>query len=333
MKTIKTFTSAFAASLLLMSSCSDWTTPEHLDYRQKGPQEENPQAYEEYLSGLRQFKQGEHPLMVVGMEAGEQNPFSQSQHLMAMPDSADFIVVVMTGETINSVAAAEIREVKEKKGTGSLLFIDYDIIQAAWNLLEDKRLEEGKPAGTAEEAESFFKKETSKQLSKCTEYGFSGLYISYFTAPKGDAVLEAAQKGYTGTITEYAQSRDLVLIFRGSARNIHDTGLLDMCDYFSLVAEEEKKLSVLPGRYLGNNSPYKDKIMVELTVPSSDAPEQAGASPAEGAVWLLENLNNKSFTPKGLCVLNAHDDYYCKDMAFKNVREAIAILNAEAENE
>ena len=95
-----------------------------------------------------------------------------------------------------------------------------------------------------------------------------------------------------------------------------------------MIAGEERKLSLLPGRILGSTAP-KDRVIMELTVPSADIPEQVGMSPVEAAAWFWTEIENTSFTTRGLCVENAHDDYFCKDMAFKNIRAAITVLNTK----
>jgi hypothetical protein len=118
---------------------------------------------------------------------------------------------------------------------------------------------------------------------------------------------------------------DKVMFFRGGARNVIDQEFLKEFKYLIIVAGEEKKLSVLPGRILGSSAP-KDRVIMELTVPSADVPEQVGETPVNAAAWLVDT-EHSGYTPKGLCVENAHDDYFQKDMAFKNVRAAITVMN------
>ncbi|MGN0188885.1 MAG: glycoside hydrolase family 18 [Candidatus Cryptobacteroides sp.] len=320
----------FVASVAVFSGCSKWTVPQNLDYRHKTPEQENPEAYAEYLNALRTFKQTEHPVMIVTMNGSQNYPSSQNAHLMAMPDSADYICVNLAG-SLHPVIASEIPQVKEKKGTRAICLIDYAAIYEAWCLEEDRRNEEGKQPGTADDASKFFSDATKVQLARCAEYGFHGLMMSYATSA-GTDVLKAAQKAFTDEVKSFlAQHKDLEFIFRGSARNINDVEFLGTCKYAVIIAGEEKKLSLLPGRILGRTSPVSDRVIMELTVPTTAEPDQKGVSPAEGAQWVLDEARNSSFTPKGLCVSNAHDDYYHKDKAFKNVRDAIMILNKKVE--
>lgn len=164
--------------LMLFTSCSKWTQPQNLDFRHKTQEEIDPAAYENYLSGIREYKKTEHKLMFVTMKGSAEHPSSQNQHLMAMPDSADFVIVDIN-DALHSTVVAEIPQIRERKGTEALLFVDYARIHTAWGLLEDKRADEGKPAGTTEEAAQFFKEQTQKQLDRCGEYGFHGLVASF----------------------------------------------------------------------------------------------------------------------------------------------------------
>lgn len=321
-----------AAALAVLSGCSKWTEPQHLDFHHKTPEQENPQAYAAYLEGLRAFKQSEHPLMIVTMKGTESYPSSQKAHLMAMPDSSDYICVKLDGG-LHPVIASEVAEVRAKKGTKALCMIDFEPVYEAWCLEEDKRTEEGKPAGTAEDASAFFSEGAKAQLGKCSEYGFHGVMMSYATFA-GNDVMEAAQNAFVGAVKSYlAEHPELEFIFRGSARNVNDTEFLASCKYVVIIAGEEKKLSLLPGRILGRKSEVADRVVVELSVPTAAEPEQKGASAAEGARWVLEEANNTSYTPKGICISNADDDYYHKDMSFKNILDAIKILNSASEDE
>lgn len=314
--------------LAAAASCSDWTVPENMNFRRPSIEEADPAGYAKYLDTLRNYKASEHHIMIVGMTGNEAHPSSQNSHPMAMPDSADYIIMTVAGKKLNETIAAEISEVKEKKGTEVLLSIDYSKMSEAWGLVLDKKDEEGSGPATVEEITAFFAGETEKLLKTCSEYGFHGICLTYEDAPRGDKLLEAAQAAVVSGVKAYIQSHEgAKLFFRGGARNIADTEFLEMCDYGIIIAREEKKLSVLPGRILGSSSPLKDKVVMELTVPSSDEPAQLGLSAPEAAQWLLTELESKSFTPKGLSVSNGADDYYCKEMAFYHIRKAISIMN------
>lgn len=315
-----------SAAVMLLAGCSKWTEPQSLDYRRQSPEQENPEQYAAYLEQIKAFKKTEHHVMFVGMEGIAEHPSSQSQHLMAMPDSADYIVMRM-GNALHPVIAGEIATVLERKGTKTLLYVDYALIVEAWGILEDERADKGQEPGTEEELKAFYKKQAEAQIARCNEYGFSGIMVSYLGTKVGTGSI--AQEGFMEAVKAFhAAYPDKEMVFRGGARNIIDQEFLKEFRYLVIVAGEERKLSLLPGRVLGSSAPT-DRIIMELTVPSSDVPEQLGMSPVEAARWLWTEVENKDFTPRGLCVENAHDDYFCKDMAFRNVRAAITVLNTE----
>ncbi len=309
-------------------SCSEWTEPKHLDFYRPGPGEENPEEYAEYLRGVREFKDGEHKIMIVTMEGTSAHPSSQRQHLTAMPDSADYICVRVPSEGLHPEIAKEIPAVREKKGTKSLLYVDYSVINTEWSRLQDEKADKGEPAGTEQQAGAFFSESAHKQLDHAEEYGFDGLYVSY----QGNANTEfgkLTQEAYMTAVKEFSIVRPgLELIFRGSARNIVDKDFLGKFKYICIVAGSEKKLTTLVTRILGyDNTVPSDRVIVELTVPSVEEPEQVGPSAAEGAQWVVNEADNSDFTPHGLSISNADEDYFNKKDTYYNVRSAIRIMN------
>lgn len=317
--------------LLLFTSCSKWTQPQNLDFRHKTPEELDPAVYENYLSGIREYKKTEHKLMFVTMKGSADHPSSQNQHLMAMPDSADFVIVDIN-DALHSTLTAEIPQIRERKGTEALLFVDYARIHTAWGLLEDKRADEGKPAGTPEEAAQFFKEQTQKQLDRCGEYGFHGLVAS-FVGNTATEYAKASHEAFIATIKAYCTANpQLKAVFRGSARNVVDTDFLKICSHVIIVAGEEKKLTPLVGRILGR-TPANNNVVMELTVPTVSEPEQKGASLSEGAAWVLSEVENKTFKACGLAAGNAYDDYFNKNYPFCNVRKAISQMNPSQKTE
>lgn len=317
--------------LFVFASCSEWTEPENLDFRHQTPEEIDPAAYEAYLSTIREYKKTEHNLMFVTMKGSADHPSSQNQHLMAMPDSADFVIVDID-DALNSTIVSEIPQLLQRKGTEALLFIDCARIHTAWGLLEDKRADEGKPAGTTEEAAKFFAEQTQKQLDRCGEYGFHGVVAS-FVGNTATEYAKASHEAFISTIKTYcAANPALRVVFRGSARNVVDTDFLKTCSHIILVAGEEQKLTALVGRILGRN-PANNNVIMELTVPTVAEPEQKGASLIAGASWVLSESENTTFKACGLSAGNAYDDYFNKNYPFCNVRKAISIMNPSQNTE
>lgn len=324
MKIFKNISIIASAAVMLLCGCSDWTVPQNINFHPLTPEQQDPVAYAEYLEGVKAYKQTEHYVMIATMKGTPSYPSSQSQHIMAMPDSADYVCVKVE-DKLHEVIAAEIPAVLEKKGTKTLVYVDYAVISEAWTSLEDKRADNGEAPGTDEELAAFFKEQAEAQIARCNEYGFGGLMVSFQGTKTGSAAI--SQAAYIDAVKAFHEANpEKELVFRGAARNVIDQEFLKEFKYIIIVAGEERKLSLLPGRILGSTAP-KDRVIIELTVPSADIPEQVGMSPIEAANWAWTEAESTSFTLRGLCVENAHDDYFCKDMAFMNIRTAIAILN------
>ncbi len=330
MKSFMNISVGVLASAFALCSCSKWTEPQNLDFHRKTPEQLDPAAYGQQLSAVREYKKSAHKLMFATIQGTAEQPSRQNQHLMAMPDSLDFICVDM-GDELHPSIASEIPEVREKKGTETLLCIDYAPISEAWGLLEDARSDAGQPAGTDEELVAFFREQTELQLARCNKYGFSGLQVS-FIGNRATHYAELSQKTYIQAVKDFHEANPgLTIVFRGSARNVVDSEFLKEFSYIVVVAGEEKKLSSLVAR-LGDAP--TDRIIMEVTVPSADNPVQVGRSAYEAAEWVVAESGNADFSPCGLGVSNACDDYFNKTAPFHNIRTAISKMNpAPAENE
>ena len=103
---------ACLASALAFTSCD--TDVESLDINQPGIAQQNPQIYNAYLANIKAYKQNSHKLMLVGFNNSEKLPFTQGQHINAVPDSADY-VILSNPEAVNEREIKEMSEIREKK--------------------------------------------------------------------------------------------------------------------------------------------------------------------------------------------------------------------------
>lgn len=331
MRRINISVAAAAASVLLMPSCSKWTEPETLDFGGNG---EVAIESAEYLAALRAFKQTDHKVMILRMEGTDSQPYSRSQHIMAMPDSADYICVDLVSGSLYPEIASEISEVKEQKGTRCLSYLDFDVINEAWTVLEDNKAE-GEPAGTNEEFAAFCSEQTKAYLAYCDEYGFDGVMFS-FQGSIQDEKLAAGQTTFMAAIKEWKQAHpDALLFARGSLANIVDehSDILFDCDYTILVSSTQSsvsQLNLLAKTFARNDDVPVDRIVVEVAVPSEEDPAPTCATPQVAAEWTLDLQDD--YTKVGVCVGNAHDDYLV-DSTFGSIRAAITIMNTTTDNQ
>ena len=237
MKIFKNISIMASAAVMLLCGCSEWTQPENLNFRPLTPEEKDPAGYAEYLAAIREYKASEHNVMILTMEGTSEYPSSQNQHIMAMPDSADYVCVKIE-DKLHEVIAAEIPAVLEKKGTKTLVSVDHAVINAAWTALEDERVDKGEAPGTQEELAAFFTEQTEKLVARCNEYGFGGLMVSFQGTKAGAAGV--AQAAFIEVIKKFHQENpEKELIFRGGARNIIDQEFLKEFKYIIVIAGEE----------------------------------------------------------------------------------------------
>ncbi len=312
----------FVAVSMLLTACT-WNDYKPLDFIQKTPQECDPGGYEVYLAAVKDFKNTEHNLMLVGMDGSASAITSQPSHPMSMPDSADYLIIRSPHE-LHISQAAELEEVYEKKGTKSLAYIDLEVLRKTWELIQDEREEEGKVPSSKQEAIEWFAAETNRLLIACDKYAYHGIVFS------AEGVPDKVQEVFLEVVDKWVASHsDKELFFRGSIRNIGNQKLLEKCNYVIIVAGPNAtvgELTLHTTRILGT-SKVKDRVIMEVTVPSSSIPQQVGATPQIAAEWVTMNKTHKKFTPKGVVVANGQDDYYRNEMIFVNIRKAIKILN------
>ena len=55
---------AVAVAVLSFAACSDWTETESLDINYPTLEEQNPELYKQYLKALRDYKAGEHKVVL-----------------------------------------------------------------------------------------------------------------------------------------------------------------------------------------------------------------------------------------------------------------------------
>lgn len=329
-----------AAGLMTAVSCSDWTSLENLQYH-KTPAELDPAGYENYLASIRAYKEDTHRLMLVTMLGTSQYPSKQNQHPVSMPDSADYILM-KNADNLHENVVKEISEVFQKKGTKSLVYVDYAPITDEWNAIKDAAMEAGEATPTPDDARKFYAEKTAAQLELCNRYGFHGIVISYVGSPVGSEKA-AAQEGFVASIEEwYASNQGKLMFMRGSIGNLKSENILNACMLYIVPGGETTSrvpLNSLVERAIGEKVP-QDRVILELTVPSAAVPEQKGLTPKDAATkWLLPALGldasgepmqgsstKTDFVPQGLCVENAQDDYFSKDLIYQRIRAGITAM-------
>ena len=320
---------AIVGLVMMTASCSDWTEMENKDYYRPSIEEENPAGYEKYLEGLRAFKATEHKVMILTMEGTANYPVTQARLPMAMPDSADYICIKNATE-LHEVVVADIKDVREKKGTKVLSYIDNAITDDAWIVYSNGKVDAGEPAPTVEERKAFYKENAAKQLASYDKYGFDGVMVSFVGSYFGDD--GASEKGFMEAVREWSDSHPEHLMFmRGNFNLVTDKELRSKSKYFVIVMGGASGAASYKSqlRNLLRSVDEKDRNIFEIMVPEKPGEEQVGDSPIEAAkiIFSDEVANYEPYKTIGLCVSNADDDYFTADESFANIRPAINFLN------
>lgn len=324
---------AFVAAALLISSCNDWTETESLDFSRPTPEQQDPAQYKLYLESLRAYKQGEHKIMIMTVPGVSKAPQLQNQHLVAMPDSVDYICMTQVAN-LHPTVVREISTVYATKGTRTLCVVDYTSIADAWKLMQEEKEEAGIADESGSEAADFAtycKEQTELQLSYCDLYGFAGIEVSYLgrSADNGDP----EQAVFLACVSEWRETHgDKLMFFRGYVKNLENNSILADCDYIVLLAgtsSSASQLTIYVQRQLGEGIP-NDRFIMEVAIPSFADPTQIGATAQVAAKWVL--LPETKFTKVGVAASNAQDDYFNISMIYKNIRQAAVIMNTVPTN-
>lgn len=332
----KVFMPLVLGTLLLGGACSDWTESENMDFRRPTPEEQNPEAYRQYLDAVRAYKLRPHKVSIMTVKGSSERPSLQNQHLMAMPDSVDFICVEKA-EGLHAELVSEIGELFATKGTRTLCMVDYAAIESSWNLLEEARGEAGQPSGTDEEFVAYFAEQARRQLACCDESGFAGIVVSYSGRRATERDINS-QNAFLGAVREWRASHaDRLMFIRGNTQNLLDENkpLLQECDYIIVLSEEFKtpeELTRAVRRKLDSDDKFpSDRFILEVSIPSLEDPAQVGATAQVGAEWVLGD--EEDFEKLGLGFSNAQDDYFNAVRIYYNIRQAIRIMNTNTGND
>lgn len=337
-----------------LSSCSDWTDTESLEFDYVLPSEQDPDAYNAYLGLLREYKQSQHKIMIAKFDNSGDLVSGQSDRLAALPDSIDY-VVLQEADNLNSLLVQDMNDIRQQKGTRTLYAISYADALAKYQAILD---EEGAAAQDPEaqaDGEGEEQPETpavdrflevaaqyvNDRLALYDKYGYDGIVVVYSDPayPAGlseeeYAQLQARQEAFFAPIQAWAEShQEAAFIFEGYPQNVIDPAVFTQADYVvvtMLDAVSSDELVWAAEMALTEGVP-SDRIVFGVTIPDmTDDKATDGYWGSDyavvGAAYTVISANG-SFTKAGLCVDNVEDDYFNVDYIYPHVREAIQIMN------
>lgn len=339
---------ALVTSVWILSSCTDWTDPESLGIHIPSLEDQNPGLYADYLKDLKNYKSSDHTLMFVSFENKKEAPSKQAEQLTALPDSIDYISLKNPDE-LHPWIQEEMGAVREKKGTRTIYSINYSTFESDWNAILKA---EGAENYTEEQAREYITKRTEVMLALCNKYNYDGVTVTYtgrsMVSLKEEALKQYVerQKMFFDIISAwYEKNTDRILLFEGNIPFLapENMTILTKCRYIILMTASSTSNGDMDvaGNWAvnsaGNLLDDASFIVSVETVQSDDAEGIHGyfttvdengnklRAIKATAKWLGRPANG--FARSGMYITNAQYDYYDADFVYRNIREAIGIMN------
>ena len=310
----------------LTVSCAKWTEPESVDF-----EEGIEQPSLTYLASLRDYKASSHKVSMFMVDLPSEQPVSRNQHIMAMPDSADFICVRNAVNGIFPAIAEEISEVYMTKGTEVLCEVNYTTIFEQWSAIEDAK--ENEPAGTEEEYRKFVGEKVAAQIACCDQYGFAGIMVTMENNTLG--FHKAGQEVFLSAIENWRNSHsNHTVIVKGNIGGLIDQTIIEYSKYVIIPVGKAYSSgmfsSEVKSAFIGVDK-GQDRVIVQVAVPNDENPQKEDYikefQPIAAARWV--NEPDKKFVRCGIMVSNIQDDYSISS-TYNTSRKAISLLNTTA---
>ncbi len=355
-----------ALAALSLGACSDWTDTESVDMHYPTLEEQNAALYQQYMTALRNYKASDHKITFVTMRNSTTAPAQRNEHIVTMPDSVDF-VSLMTPANLHPMLVEEIQKVHEKGTRVVYPINYAAIEAQWKKILEEEAAkpetpettadaEGGEGDGEGEPAEptelerfvQFCKEQTALQLAYCDEFNFDGVEFSYIgreplsmnEAEKLDYTTR--QQAYLQAVAEWRETHaEKMLFFRGNPQNLIDPALLTACNYIILPATKAASADQvsLTVRFAMTKGVPTDRFIIGVAIPSLvdpgddtgyfssyDTDGKTRLRATKGvARWAVSSA--AGYTKSGIAIDEAQNDYYNITFVYKNLREAISIMN------
>lgn len=199
----------------------------------------------------------------------------------------------------------------------------------------------------------FCRQQTVSQLNLCAKYGYDGVQVNYTgRAPQAmqeeeKAQYAARQEAFFSNVKTWNEANSgKVLVFQGNPQNLIDKSVLGECDYIvipALTATSADKMSFAVLMAAVEDVPT-DRFVIGVTTPSlTDLSDESGyfsGYEADGktrvratkgaAQWVVSPASG--YEKLGISIANAQNDYFNLTLVYKNIREAVDILNPAPKN-
>jgi len=339
--------------LLSLASCSDWTETEPIDVHYTTLEEKNSELYEAYYQSLRDYRDSDHKIMIAKFDNKSSNAVSMADHLTALPDSVDYVILTnpaeATGQTISEIA-----EIREKKGVKTLIEADYAVFESAYKemIAAEEELAATDSTYTAPgdslgRFTAWLEEQMGSVLNILSSGTYDGINLIYngknplSMQEDAQADLKARQEAFFAQTMEYLAANGGMLFFEGMSKNLLvDEDVLGTAKYIIVPAESAVSTyeftQTVAGSYATGNP--TDKFVIGVTTQSLTDPSNTDGTfsgtdedgneltAIVGAGYWVAGTSTQ-FDKLGVCVSAAQNDYYNVTKVYNNIRESIAIMN------
>ena len=318
---------------LVAVSCSEWTTPESLEFEKNSIQQIDPELYRQYCEAVRAYKESDHKVMYVTFE-NVQIAGNGSHKITMLPDSVDY--VQLHNPEISEPVLKEMDTMREKLGTRFVLRFSYNECLSEYQTLEPTEPEAGIPT-----FEDFFAGQFAKVTAKVAEYGLDGFTFAFtcgnpyeMTSSDRSALEQAQQMAFPQVAEWIGANADKRFFFEGYPHYILVDGVVSAAEYVILPTRSERATGDLAYRALqavnsGKVSKHT-RFLFAVETPSFIEEEYLvgqfvlGEQIPLAADWMTEDA---SFDKSGLAVWNVQRDYFDTRKIYSTVRRAIKTMN------
>jgi hypothetical protein len=315
----------------MAASCSEWTTPESLEFEKNSIQQADPELYRQYCEAVREYKKSDHKVMYVTFE-NVQMAGNGSHKITMLPDSVDY--VQLHDLTLAEDILKEMDSMRENLGTGFVARFSYNECLSEYEAL--KAAEPELPA-----FEEFLGEEFAEVTAKVAEYGLDGFTFAYTCGnpyemtSAGRNAIEQEQELVFQMVAEWLDANsDKAFFFEGYPHYILVDGVVDAADYVILPTRSERStgdLAYMALQAVNSGKISKDiRFIFAVETPSFVEEEYLvgqfvlGEQIPLAADWMTEDA---SFDKSGLAVWNVQRDYFGTKKIYSNVRRAIKTMN------
>ncbi len=327
-----------------VASCD--TDVESIDIKNPGVDNQNPGLYENYLSNLRAYKKGAHKVAMGWFDNSAKAPNSQGQHIHAVPDSLDYVVLT-SPDNLTERELSEIDEIRTKKGTKVVFEISFEDLKVQYDAEKQEFDDSNEDESLSfPQFNNYLVDSVKAKLSLVEKYNYDGVVMAYngklkiYMTEVEKMEFVGWENDFIGIAADWASRHsDKELILMGKPQNIQNTSVFDKAKYLVLPAQSEisaSALTYLAQKALAEGVP-SDRFVVLVTTPSLDTSDTSTGYWSGNQVAMLGAAKwaastYADFTVAGIAIQDMRNDYYHSAFTYPNVRTAISIINPNVKN-